>query len=84
MAWNEYNDCKWLDNNTVVFYLDYLEKMRQSKFIKSYYDSLINGIHIKYDYKDLIDNSYKTDTLFNQLSPDKQNRLTVYRYVKTT
>ncbi|MEO7767932.1 MAG: hypothetical protein ABIS01_10915, partial [Ferruginibacter sp.] len=62
--------------------MDFLRKMRQSKFINNHYDTLINGIQIKYDYKDLIDNSYKADTLLNQLSPDNQNRLIVYRYTK--
>lgn len=84
IAWHEYNDHKWINNDTAVFYLDYLRKMRHSRFIKKYQDSVINGIHVKYDYKDLVDSLYKTDTLLNQLSPDNQNRLTVYRYVKGT
>lgn len=81
VAWHEYNDHAWIDNDTAVFYLDYLEKMRNSKFIKSYYDTLINSIHIKYYYKDLIDSSYKMDTLLNKLSPDKNYRLVVYQYI---
>jgi hypothetical protein len=82
IAWHEYDHHEWLNNDTAVFYLDYLSKMRQSKFIKNHFDTLINGIHIKYSYKDLVDNSYKADTLLNQLSPDNQNRLIVYRYTK--
>ena len=27
IAWYEYNDHKWLNNETAIFYLDYLEKM---------------------------------------------------------
>lgn len=81
ISWDKYNDHAWINNDTAIFYLDYLKKMRKSKFINSHYDTLINGIHIMYDYKDLIDSSYNMDTLFNKFSPDKNYRLVVYQYI---
>jgi hypothetical protein len=82
IAWYEYNDHEWLNNETAIFYLDYLKRMRQTKFQKQYFDTLINGIKIKYDYKDLVDKRYRADTLLNQLSPNNKYRLTVYHYLK--
>ena len=83
IAWHLYNNCQWLNDDTVIVYLDYLRKMRQNSGVRRYFDTAsINGVQIKYDYKDLIDSTYKRDTLLSQLSPDKQNRLIVYRYNK--
>lgn len=78
----DYNDFKWLDNNTAIFYLDFLSKMRQDKFMRRNVDTIINGINLNFEYKDLIDSFFQMNILQDELSPNKQHRLLVYRYTK--
>ncbi|MFL5739127.1 MAG: hypothetical protein ACJ75B_02840 [Flavisolibacter sp.] len=82
LPWYTYNNVHWIQNDTVEVFLDYLQKMRHRDFTTAR-DSLVNNIPIKFSYKDLIDDSYKRDTLLSQLSPDGKYNLVVYRYTKT-
>ena len=82
IPWHEYQACKWLGNDTVLVYMDYLKRMRLGAWARIYYDtSSFNGIQIKYEYKDIIDSSYSIDTLFNQVSPNNEYRAVAYRYI---
>jgi hypothetical protein len=84
IAWHEYQECKWLSNDTAIVYLDYLKRMRLGTATRMYYDtSSINGVQIKYDLKDIIDSSYSVDTLFNQVSPNNEYRAVAYRYINS-
>jgi len=78
-----YPSSKWINNDTAVFYFDYLKRMRlRQTRIYSDMPTSINGVHLLFTISDPVDSSFTIDTLFQEQSPNKNWTVVVYRYTK--
>jgi len=74
------DDIYWKSNDTVIVAEKFTEFLSQG--ISNLKDTLFDGVNIKVILKDPIDTSYSRKIIYQEISPNKQYELFVYRYVK--
>jgi hypothetical protein len=72
----------WKGNDTVIVEENYIEVMREGK--SNFNDSIfaINNIQVKVIQRDPLDDTYSRRIIYQKTSPNNQDDLIIYRYVK--